>query len=197
MRALTGLENTRMPMKATEQLKAEHQGIMLMMKILEKICSELEAGSQANADHLAKIVDFFEIFVDKCHHGKEEGLLFPELESAGIPKEGGPIGVMLAEHDHGRAYVRGLKDAVARYESGDKAAAAEVVSFARKYMELLSQHINKEDNVLFAMADSTLSEDRQDKLYEAFERLEVEKIGLGRHEEFHELLDRLAKEYLN
>jgi hemerythrin-like domain-containing protein len=184
-------------MKATEQLKAEHQGIMLMMKILDKICSKLEAGSQANPDHLEKIVEFFQIFVDKCHHGKEEGLLFPALEDAGIPNQGGPIGVMLAEHDQGRGLVRGLKDATARYKAGDKAAATEVVSFARKYLELLSQHINKENNVLFAMADSSLSEAGQDKLYEDFELLEVEKIGLGRHEEFHALLDALAKEYLN
>jgi hemerythrin-like domain-containing protein len=184
-------------MKATDQLKAEHEGIRLMMRIMDKICRKLESGEDVDPDQLANIVEFFKVFVDKCHHGKEEDLLFPALEKAGITKEGGPIGRMLVEHDQGRGFARGLAESVEKYASGDRSVAAEISANARSYMALLDQHIQKEDLVLFQMADSRLGPDEQGKLFEEFEKLEETRIGSGKHEQFHGLLDRLARIYLN
>jgi hemerythrin-like domain-containing protein len=82
-------------MKATQQLRAEHEGIQLMLRILEAICRKLEAGERVNPDHMEGIIEFFRVFVDHCHHGKEEELLFPVMEAAGVIKQGGPLGVML------------------------------------------------------------------------------------------------------
>ena len=95
-------------MTPAEQLKEEHQGILLMLRILEKVAAKLGAKGKLDLKHLERIVEFFRVFVDKCHHGKEEDLLFPEMEKAGVPKEQGPIGVMLAEHQQGRGYIRGM-----------------------------------------------------------------------------------------
>ena len=61
---------------------------------------------------LANLQEFFRLFADQCHHGKEEELLFPLLEQKGIPRTGGPIGVTLHEHEEGRALVRQMGDAV-------------------------------------------------------------------------------------
>ena len=81
-----------------------------MLKILDKVCARLESKEKVDPEHLEPIVEFFRVFADKCHHGKEEDLLFPEMEKAGVPKEMGPIGVMLAEHQQGRGdYDQGLK----------------------------------------------------------------------------------------
>ncbi len=183
-------------MTSTDQLKEEHQGILLMLKILEKVCEKLESGEKVDPDHLARIVEFFRIFADKCHHGKEEDLLFPEMEKSGVAKERGPIGVMLVEHDQGRAYVRGMGEASARYKKGDPSASAEFAKNARDYIALLTQHINKENNILFPMGDRVLSGEKQRELVEAFESLEREKIGAGTHEEFHKLLHHLQEVYL-
>jgi hypothetical protein len=90
-------------MKATEDLKKEHKGVTLMLRILEKICVSYEADKTIDKDHMEKILEFLTVFVDTCHHGKEEEFLFPALVSVGIPKEGGPIEVMRAEHDQGRS----------------------------------------------------------------------------------------------
>ena len=95
-------------MSATQQLKDEHEGILLMLRILDKIAAKIEAKGSVDPHHLERIVEFLQVFADRCHHGKEEDLLFPEMEKAGIPREKGPIGVMLMEHDQGRAYVRGM-----------------------------------------------------------------------------------------
>ena len=138
-------------MTPTEQLKEEHQGILLMLKILEKVCLKLESQEKVAPDHLERIVEFFRVFADKCHHGKEEDLLFPEMERAGISREGGPIGVMLMEHNQGRAYVRGMGEAAYGFRKGHPSAAAEFTKNARDYIALLTQHINKENNILFPM----------------------------------------------
>ena len=109
-------------MVPTEELKQEHQGILLMLRILDKVAAKIESGEKTEFDHLERIVDFFRVFADKCHHGKEEDLLFPAMEKAGIPREGGPIGVILMEHQEGRGYIRGMADALAGYKKGDSSA---------------------------------------------------------------------------
>jgi len=183
-------------MSATQQLKDEHEGILLMLRILDKIAAKIEAEGNVDPHHLERIVEFLQVFADRCHHGKEEDLLFPEMEKAGIPREKGPIGVMLMEHDQGRAYVRGMAEASSRYKKGDSAASAEYAKSARNYIALLTQHINKENNVLFPMEEKVLSPKKQEELVEAFERLEREKIGEGTHERFHHLLHELQERYL-
>jgi hemerythrin-like domain-containing protein len=183
-------------MKPTEQLKEEHQAIKLMLRISEKVCGKLESGEEVNPEHLEQMIEFIKVFADKCHHGKEEDLLFTAMEEAGITREGGPIGVMLAEHDMGRGYVKGMSEAVAKYKAGDHKASFAIVENARNYITLLTQHIDKEDNILYPMADMHLSEDQQKALLEGFERVERERIGAGKHEEFHKLLDHLQEVYL-
>ena len=183
-------------MTPSEQLKEEHQGILLMLRILEKVVAKLEAKEKVDVNHLERIVEFFKVFADKCHHGKEEDLLFPAMEKAGVPRERGPIGVMLAEHQQGRGYVRGMAEALDRQKKGDPKALPSYAENARNYIVLLTQHINKEDNVLFPMGEKILSRKTQQDLVEGFEKIEVERIGKGTHEEFHTLLRHLEKIYL-
>ncbi len=182
-------------MKATEDLKREHEAIKLMLRILDEMAGRLEAGQSLNPEHLDGVVEFIQVFADKCHHAKEEDLLFPAMEKAGIQRDRGPIGVMLYEHGEGRKFAQAMKEAVERYKGGDSAAGGAIVESGRKYIELLDQHIHKEDNILYPIADSTLSDEEGERLAEAFENIEVEVIGLGRHEQFHHFLDRMAAEY--
>ena len=184
-------------MKPTEQLKAEHEGIKLMLKILDKVCDKLKSTQELNQERFTKMLEFLKIFVDKCHHGKEEGLLFPAMEEAGIPKEGGPIGVMLIEHEQGRSHIKGMSEAFDKFKKGDRKASVKIAENSESYIAILTQHIAKEEKILFPMADKVLSKVTQDKLNEDFEKLEVERIGLGKHEEFHKLLHQLKKIYLD
>nr|MBC7245564.1 hemerythrin domain-containing protein [Chloroflexota bacterium] len=182
-------------MRATEQLMEEHRAIERTLNILEEVCQKLEAGKAVEAEHLERILEFIRVFADQCHHGKEEDLLFPAMEMAGIPREGGPIGVMLIEHTHGREYVKGMSGAVSRYKAGESKAASDFVTNARGYIVLLRQHINKEDNILYRMADMHLSAEKQRELLEQFAQVEHERIGPGKHEEFHKLLEYLESIY--
>ncbi len=183
-------------MKATEVLKEEHKIIKKMLKILGRVCEKLEKNESVNLEHLENILDFIKTFADKCHHGKEEDLLFLAMEEAGIPKEGGPIGVMLYEHEIGREYVRNMADGISRYKNGDKGSIPQIIENARNYIRLLKDHIDKEDNILYVMADRHLSDKKQKELVEEFERVEREKIGKGVHEKYHDLVEELEKIYI-
>lgn len=175
-------------MKAIQQLSQEHEAIKLMLQILEKICDKLEAQEKIDSEHLEKILEFIKVFADRCHHGKEEDLFFPALEKAGIPKEGGPLGVMLIDHDTGRGYVRGMSENLVN-PSG-------FAENARNYINLLREHIDKEDGILYPMAEMHLSEQIDQELLVGFEKIEEERIGKGKHEEFHRLLENLQGVYL-
>lgn len=183
-------------MTPTEQLKEEHQAIKLMLKILEAISLKLEKGKKVDLDHLEKILDFIRVFADRCHHAKEENSLFIAMEKAGIPKEAGPIGMMLEEHNLGRDYVKAMGQAVIEYKKGEKGASEDIVENSRSYISLLDQHIDKEDNILYPMAEAHLSDWVQKELLGQFEKIEAERIGSGQHEAFHKLLHQLKKIYL-
>ena len=176
-----------------EDLRAEHEGILLMLRILERVCARLVPGGRLDVTHLDQIMEFFIVFVDRCHHGKEEEFLFPALEEAGIPREGGPIGVMLKEHAAGRTCVRQMKETLTNYRAGDRGSGEGFRQHASHYAELLRQHIDKENNVLSVMAESRLPTGKQEELTKAFEKLEKERIGEGKHEELHRLLNQLKE----
>ncbi len=182
-------------MRPTEQLKAEHEGIRLMLKILDKVCGKLESAQGFNQEHFSKIIEFLKIFVDKCHHGKEEDLLLPAMVEAGAPK--GVIIFTLMEHKEGRGYVKGMSEAFDRLKTAESKASKKIVENGNNYINFLVKHIDKEESILFPMADKVLSPPKQDDLSEKFEKLEVDRIGFGKHEEFHKLLHQLKEIYLD
>jgi len=181
-------------MLATENLKEEHQVILRMIKVLIVASDKLEKDEDVSLDVFKKAVDFIRTFADRCHHGKEQDTLFPALGEKGIPKHGGPVAVMLMEHEQGRLYVRGLAEALAKYEGGDKEAKNTIIENARGYTELLDQHIYKEDNILYPMSDKVLSQYDNKELLEKFEKIEKEIIGEGKHEYYLHMIEELEKE---
>lgn len=183
-------------MKATEQLKDEHEGVLLMLRILAEVSRQLNSEGHVQNEHFDGILEFFQIFVDKCHHGKEEDLLFPALVKVGISQDG-PIAVMLFEHEMGRKYIRVIADAFERHKLKDVSAARTIAQNAQDYIALLAEHIEKENNILFAMADDRLSQKAQEVLFEEFEKIEKSRIGAGKHEEFHALMHKLDDIYLS
>jgi hemerythrin-like domain-containing protein len=183
-------------MKATQQLKDEHDGIKIMLNIAGQVGRQFEATGNLNKHHFDDILEFLKVFVDKCHHAKEEELLFPALVAAGVPKDG-PVAVMLHEHEMGRNHIKALNAAFAGYIAGDISLSKDITQNIHGYILLLRDHIEKENKVLFVMADNLLSEKNQDELLEGFEKIEEERIGAGKHEEFHGLIKKLSGIYLS
>jgi hemerythrin-like domain-containing protein len=183
-------------MKPTDVLKEEHRGIELMLSVLEQVCRKLDANERVDLGHLDQMLDFLKGFADKCHHMKEENLLFPAMGMVGFSKEAGPVAVMLDEHTLGRKYIAAMTEALAALKLGQADASPKLVGAARDYISLLSAHIAKEDNILFMMADMHLSSEVQSHLMKEFERVEREEIGKGVHEAYHEMMKNLKGMYL-
>ncbi|MFZ2445222.1 MAG: hemerythrin domain-containing protein [Syntrophobacteraceae bacterium] len=183
-------------MRPTEELKAEHAGILKVLDVVESISDKIVSEDGVPVEHLKQIIEFFQIFVDRCHHGKEEDILFPAMEAVGIPREGGPIGVMLSEHERGRRFAAEMTRLVESYEGGETGSLQVLTTPALQYSDLLRSHIWKENNVLFPMADEKLSDKEQGRLSREFDRLEEERIGPGKHEAFHRMIDTLSGIYL-
>ena len=178
--------------KATAVLVKEHEAIKHALNILEQICQKLKNGDEVDKNDLSAMVGFIKEFADKCHHGKEETYLFETLVESGMSKEQGPVAVMLHEHDMGRSYVKNMELSLNDFINNKEAFQ----EHAANYILLLRSHIEKENNILFKMADARLPEPAQDKIFEDFEKFEKDVIGDHRHEELHQLLNTLSKKYL-
>ena len=180
-------------MVATEALKKDHRVIEKMLNVLEVVSKKIEQGEELSAETLKKASDFIRNFADNYHHGKEEDILFRTMEERGFPREGGPIAMMLVEHDEGRGYARALAEGIEKYASGDSSAKKTVAENARNYAGLLAQHIQKEDNILYMMADNILPEALQRELLNRFDIVEKEKLGEGKRQYYVNLVDELEK----
>ena len=178
---------------ASEDLINEHEGILFGLKILKRMAERLVGNTNIEIQDYYEIVNFLKLFADKCHHGKEEGFLFPAMEKAGIPKENGPIGQMLYEHTIGRKYIAEMSGAMTENNIERKV----FIEYSEKYVELLRSHIEKENTVLFPMGDKKIPESEQQKLIESFETFEEEVMGIGTHEKLHKTLNTFEAKYLN
>ena len=179
---------------ATATLRHEHEAILKMLEAMEEVTHQLGQGASVSPETLSELLEFLRVFADRCHHSKEEDHLFPLLEKKGLPRAGGPVGVMLFEHEQGRALIRQMGEASEAYSRGQAGAGESWICAARGYIDLLRGHIMKENNILFAMADRLLSPAEQEVLSEAFEKVENEKLGRGTHERLHAMIDKLRAE---
>jgi len=180
-------------MSATSDLRAEHVGVGRMLGIMDAMRARLETGGRVGADDLVQAVDFLRVFVDACHHSKEEQLLFPAM--AGISSARETIAVLLEDHVRGRELVSAIDDASQRLAMGGADAPAEISRAMQEYATLLHAHIRREENDCFGLADRELPVDVQSGLEHGYDRVEREVVGQGRHEAFHAMLDRLEASY--
>ena len=182
-------------MKPTDILRNEHRVIEQVLDCLEKIAAQAKARGELDVASARDAVEFFRNFADRCHHGKEEVHLFPAMEAKGFPRDGGPTGVMLYEHEVGRSRVRGMDEAATAADAGDSDAPARFAEHAEAFLHLLREHIEKEDHCLFGMAEQAFTEQDHQALLDAFEKVEAEEMGAGTHQRYVEIANRLADRF--
>lgn len=177
--------------QAIDDLRHEHDAILSALDILDRVEVEARQGTAATGD-IAVFVSFLKEFVDKCHHGKEEGMLFPALIRAGASEREAPVPALLSEHEQGRALIKAMEEASSPELQPKRFSAA-----AKAYSRHLRAHIERENEILFPTAEQVLGEVRLNTLHRAFVKHEDEVIGHGRHEELHHMLHALKAKYLH
>ena len=174
----------------TEQLRHEHELVLMVVEAMEREVADIGKTGRVHRERVAQMVDFTRNFTDGCHHSKEERVLFPALEERDAAA-GGPVSVMLSEHEAGREAIRAIDAALPDVDESEAARAAVAENLAL-YAHLLRLHINKENTVLFPLAERMLSDQEQEMLAAEFKRIEEEETGAGVHQRYHELAHTLA-----
>lgn len=149
---------------AVKNLEEDHDHILVLLDVMDR----MTAADKPDVDDLEKVVYLIRSFADGFHHAKEENVLFPALALKGMSPYHGPVAVMLGEHAQGRSYVAGMASNIDLLKTGDNAALEKIYSNMKDYTALLRNHIAKENNVLFRMAENLLTPEEHSMLLEKY-----------------------------
>jgi len=183
-------------MTPIETLVGEHRLIVEVLDCLEEAAECLDSGDDVSPEFFLDAADFVACFADKCHHAKEEGILFVAMTARDMSQDSGPVAVMLREHDEGRHYTDAFRSAAEQMKTGDASAAADVVRNVFDYVNLLREHIDKENNVLYPMAEQIIPADTMQQVDEDFQRIIAEDAKNGVPAKYKALAEKLVR-YLN
>jgi len=172
--------------KALKILSEEHKNILKMVDALVMKCNAIESGKELDTGFFKKAVGFIKNYADKFHHAKEENILFAELCKDDVQMHCNPTQQMMYEHDVGRKFVKELEKGVEE-KNKDK-----IIQNAKGYAQLLQEHVFKEDNILYPMANDALSQGAKDIMLDKFRRIEHEMANeIDKHLSF---IKELAKQ---
>lgn len=180
-------------MTPTEILSGEHRLITAVLDILEEAAERLDNGGTVHPEFFIDAAEFVAGFADHCHHGKEEEILFAAMTAGGMPRDSGPVAVMLHEHDLGRRYTAAFRSAAEQMQAGDESAAADVARNVFGYVNLLREHIMKEDSILFPMAEQVIPEDAMRQVGEDFQRIIAEDASNDVPNKYQVLAEKLSQ----
>ena len=151
----------------TEELSNEHQNILKLIDAMLAEGEKLENGKKLEKAFFEKAIDFIKNYADRYHHAKEEDILFRVLLENLENMHCNPIPVMLHEHESGRNYVKGMEEGL------NENNQEKIIGNAREYGFLLKEHIYKEDNVLYPMAEEALNDQQKETVLKKYEKVET------------------------
>jgi len=173
-------------------LAAEHALILRALDILERGLVQVESGVSVAGSFFGDLVDFFQTFADRYHHGKEEDILFQcMVKEMDYSSRSGPVGVLSSEHEIGRTHVRAMAEVAGRMET-DPEAARKLVDEGRAYLALLRAHIEREDDKVFPVVEDFLGPEERAELMAACSQFEAGEGGKDVPERYAALIDRLS-----
>ena len=178
---------------STASLRRDHELIEKVIKSMETTVQLLNEGKHIPESILNPVIDFSKNFTDVCHHSKEEGSLFPALEQAGMPRNMGPIAMMLMDHERSREIAKHMEESAKEYiDSGNP---TNLINYMRQYVEHITEHLWKENNRLFLMAEARLQyvSEKVDKELNDIEDSKLKEIGKTR-EQYEKLVSDLEKD---
>jgi hemerythrin-like domain-containing protein len=180
-------------MRPTDILRAEHRVIEQVLYCLETLTDRACINGWLDGSAAGDALDFLRHFADECHHAKEEECLFPALEARGMNPAAGPTAVMREEHHRGRQLLHEMEANRDDAAVGDPDALARFAESVWEYIHLLREHIAKEDNCLFPMAERALDAAADADLCARFEAAERHDRHPEMHERYVALADELAE----
>ncbi len=178
---------------STASLRRDHDLIEKVIKAMESTIQLLNDGKQIPESILLPVIDFTKNFTDVCHHSKEENSLFPALEQAGMPRNMGPIAMMLMDHERSREIGKEMENSAKDYITSGN--SKKLISDMQQYVEHITEHLWKENNRLFMMAEARLQyvSKKVDKELNEIEELKLKETGKTR-EHYEQLAETLTRD---
>lgn len=171
-------------------LMIEHRLIEKMVKRVSEEWASIERTKQVDERFIDEVVDFFATYADRCHHGKEEDILFMEIRRRKVdPELQRMVEELIQDHINARIFVRQLKDANGRYAAGETSAITEITHAMASIVELYPRHIEKEDKHFFLNAMEVFTKEERDKMMSDFNDFDRQLI----HERYRAIVERLTK----
>jgi hemerythrin-like domain-containing protein len=177
---------------STASLRRDHDLIEKVIKAMEATIQLLNDGKQVPESILNQVIDFSKNFTDVCHHSKEENVLFPALEQAGMPRNMGPIAMMLMDHERSREIGSHMEESAKEYLNSQN--STNLISYMKQYVEHVTEHLWKENNRLFMMAEARLQymSAKVDKDLVNFEESKLKETGKTR-EHYEKLVENITE----
>ena len=144
-----------------------------MIALLERNAPRTADGTYSNWQFYLDGVDFIRNYADRFHHAKEEDVLFEALVKNGMPRENSPIAAMLMEHDQGRSFVKAMETAAREALDGQTGREQTIADNALAYAALLREHIAKEDDILYPLAERVMPETMRDEIIAGYAAAEA------------------------
>lgn len=180
-------------MQAIEKLKNEHQ---LIRRILVVASTAIDKKKLVESDARV-ILDFIVNYADKFHHKKEEDVLFHWMAERGFPVEDGPIPCMISEHDLGRSFIQEAMEALDHSDLTTEEKIEHVSDNLRDFAQLLVQHIYKEDNILYPMAERLAAEGSDTEILSRYRDKIDDAESREINERYEALVVNLEKKYVH
>jgi hemerythrin-like domain-containing protein len=147
-------------------LMIEHRLILRMTKVLDRIHEECEGERRVGLSEVGAAVDFIRTYADRCHHGKEEDILFRRCrEKTLTPELAQTMQLLLDEHVQGRALVAQFEAAAARHGQGEGSALDEIGELAARISAFYQTHIETEDQRFFVAVMDSFSKPERDAMF--------------------------------
>jgi hemerythrin-like domain-containing protein len=178
-------------MECTKQLSADHEVIRQALHVLQAVSNDIRNGTSVVDGDIQSLLNFLREFADGSHHVKEQAILFPALMHADMPLDAGLLHAMNYEHERGRTLTAAMQDALNRNRMDG------FVTLADRYIELLTNHIEKEESVLFTAADETLSDEEDERVAADFGHFDAVIFGSQTRHRLHQTIQLLASKYLS
>jgi hemerythrin-like domain-containing protein/rubredoxin len=148
-------------------LMVEHRLIERMIALLGQEAKRIRSKGKVDTDFVLAGIDFIRLYADRCHHGKEEDILFRELKQKPLsPEHRRVMEELEAEHAQGRKMVARLALVRERVLKGEAAATRDLASLLEELARFYPAHIEKEDRDFFLPCMDYFTEEEKARLLE-------------------------------
>jgi len=182
-------------MTPTENLIKEHEEINELLDIMSKIALKIKSKDVFYPNDVEEIIDYLIIIIENSHHGKEDDVFYPELISSGIPKETAPLSIINYEHTLANRYLKDISSCVVNCKIGNDFSGELLADSLTNYVVVIKNHIQREEEIIFPIANEVLSSEKQNEISQRFEDIEQKNISLSFFDRFNKLLKKLKVKY--